>query len=155
MGTHSRILAWRIPWTEEPGGLQSMALQRVEPNWRTKPTHKHCQVEDIFKRSCSQSYLLSRQPLCWHQEWPVQFGKQRQVAFSVVQGTKWWGSSQFRSQALSRVPSLVKLCSNHLFCIFLILHRSYWKCQLQFLGDRSSLYLPSSPCIFLSFKIGI
>ena len=29
MATHSSILAWRIPWTEEPGRLQSMALQRV------------------------------------------------------------------------------------------------------------------------------
>ena len=29
MATHSSILAWRIPWTEEPGGLQSMGLQRV------------------------------------------------------------------------------------------------------------------------------
>ena len=29
MATHSRILAWRIPWTEEPGGLQSMGWQRV------------------------------------------------------------------------------------------------------------------------------
>ena len=29
MATHSRILAWRIPWTEEPGGLQSMRLKRV------------------------------------------------------------------------------------------------------------------------------
>ena len=27
MATHSSILAWRIPWTEEPGGLQSMGLQ--------------------------------------------------------------------------------------------------------------------------------
>ena len=27
--THSHILAWRIPWTEEPGGLQSMGRQRV------------------------------------------------------------------------------------------------------------------------------
>ena len=27
--THSHILAWRIPWTEEPGGLQSMGSQRV------------------------------------------------------------------------------------------------------------------------------
>ena len=27
MATHSRILAWRIPWTEEPGGLQSVGLQ--------------------------------------------------------------------------------------------------------------------------------
>ena len=29
MTTHSSILAWRIPWTEESGGLQSMELQRV------------------------------------------------------------------------------------------------------------------------------
>jgi len=29
MATHSSILAWRIPWTEEPGGLQSIGLQRV------------------------------------------------------------------------------------------------------------------------------
>ena len=29
MATHSNILAWRVPWTEEPGGLQSMELQRV------------------------------------------------------------------------------------------------------------------------------
>ena len=29
MATHSNILAWRIPWTEEPGGLQSTGLQRV------------------------------------------------------------------------------------------------------------------------------
>ena len=27
MATHSSVLAWRIPWTEEPGGLQSMGLQ--------------------------------------------------------------------------------------------------------------------------------
>ena len=29
IATHSSILAWRIPWTEEPGGLQSMGLQRI------------------------------------------------------------------------------------------------------------------------------
>ena len=29
MPTHSSILAWKIPWTEDPGGLQSMGLQRV------------------------------------------------------------------------------------------------------------------------------
>ena len=32
MATHSSILAWRIPWTEEPGGLQSMGSQRVGHN---------------------------------------------------------------------------------------------------------------------------
>ena len=29
MATHSSILTWRVPWTEEPGGLKSMGLQRV------------------------------------------------------------------------------------------------------------------------------
>ena len=32
LATHSSILAWRIPWTEEPDGLQSMGLQRVGHN---------------------------------------------------------------------------------------------------------------------------
>ena len=40
MATHSSILAWRIPWAEEPGGLQSMGLQRVRHNWMTN-THTH------------------------------------------------------------------------------------------------------------------
>ena len=32
MATHSSVLAWRIPWTEEPGGLRSTGLQRVRPD---------------------------------------------------------------------------------------------------------------------------
>ena len=32
MARHSSILAWEIPWTEEPGGLQSMGMQRVGHN---------------------------------------------------------------------------------------------------------------------------
>ena len=33
MATHSSILAWKIPWTEEPGGLQSRGSQRVGHTW--------------------------------------------------------------------------------------------------------------------------
>ena len=33
--THSSIHAWKIPWTEEPGGLQSMWSQRVGHDWAT------------------------------------------------------------------------------------------------------------------------
>ena len=36
MATHSSILAWEISWTEEPGGLQSMGLQRVGQDLATK-----------------------------------------------------------------------------------------------------------------------
>ena len=35
MATHSGILAWRIPWTEEPGGLQSIGMQRFEHDQET------------------------------------------------------------------------------------------------------------------------
>ena len=40
MATHSSILAWRIPWTEEPGGLQSIGMQRVRHNW-SDSAHRH------------------------------------------------------------------------------------------------------------------
>ena len=48
MATHSSILAWKIPWTEEPGGLQSMVSQRVRTEctcarvWTHTHTHTQC-----------------------------------------------------------------------------------------------------------------
>ena len=37
MAAHSSLLAWEIPWSEEPGGLQSRGLQRVGHDLATKP----------------------------------------------------------------------------------------------------------------------
>ena len=45
MTTHSSTLAWRIPWTEEPGGLQSLWLQRVGQDERLS-THTHARGLD-------------------------------------------------------------------------------------------------------------
>ena len=56
MATHSSILAWEIPWTEEPGGLQSMGWRRVRHNSATNalthftgkfyvPKHQFCSWE--------------------------------------------------------------------------------------------------------------
>ena len=41
MATHSSILAWRIPWTEEPGGLQSMQFKKIRQDLVTKHTHTY------------------------------------------------------------------------------------------------------------------
>ena len=41
MATHSSILPWRIPWTEELGGLQSMGFHRVGHDWVTDHTHAY------------------------------------------------------------------------------------------------------------------
>ena len=51
MATHSSILAWRIPWTEEPGGLQSMGLQRV----RHEDTTERLSTEFLWKLSSKES----------------------------------------------------------------------------------------------------
>ena len=39
MATHTSVLAWRIPRTEEPGGLQSVGSQRVGHDWAAKHAH--------------------------------------------------------------------------------------------------------------------
>ena len=44
MATHSSILAWRIPWTEELGYIQSMGLQRVRDDFATKQPLMSVQV---------------------------------------------------------------------------------------------------------------
>ena len=41
MSTHSRILAWRTPFTEDPGGLQSMGLQKLDMTEQLSHTHTH------------------------------------------------------------------------------------------------------------------
>ena len=50
MATHSSIFEWRIPWTEEPGGLQPMVSQRVRHDLVTK----HQQQARRMGSSCSE-----------------------------------------------------------------------------------------------------
>ena len=44
MATHSSVLTWEIPGIEEPGGLQSLGLQRITHNWAT---NTHTELLDI------------------------------------------------------------------------------------------------------------
>ena len=53
IATHSSILAWRIPWTEKPGGLQSMGSQRVRHDLTTEQ-QQHGQSWNSFKRESEQ-----------------------------------------------------------------------------------------------------
>ena len=58
MAAHSSILAWGIPWTEEPGGLQSMGLQRVGHHLETKQQ----------QQSMYRSLLLQKKSLSFPRE---------------------------------------------------------------------------------------
>ena len=48
MATHSSILVWRIPWTEEPGGLQFLGLQR-RTGWKQLSTHAHTYIKQSIE----------------------------------------------------------------------------------------------------------
>ena len=56
MATHSSIRVWKIPWTEEPGWLQSMGLQRVGHN-ACAHAHTHAHTH-THTRSCNVQQLL-------------------------------------------------------------------------------------------------
>ena len=53
MATHPSTLAWEIPWTEEPGGLQSMGSQRVDTTERLS-THTHIPPNKLPKEDVSE-----------------------------------------------------------------------------------------------------
>ena len=55
MATHSSTLAWRIPWTEEPGGLLSIGSYRGEHNWSNLAA-----AGSAFRRNCSQCLWLGQ-----------------------------------------------------------------------------------------------
>ena len=65
MATQSSIFAWRIPWTMEPGGLQSMGSQKVGYTWATKPST--AQGEETLKKMHSLQKMTSRKlGECYH-----------------------------------------------------------------------------------------
>ena len=62
MAIHSSTIAWKIPWTEEPGRLQSMGSQRVGHDWATSLTHLLTYEMMGYKKgdaSCTQEMLLA------------------------------------------------------------------------------------------------
>ena len=81
MTTHSSILAWNIPWTEEPGGLQSMGWQRVRQDWATIIFTWWLQTRNIYYlmvsvrksaiwewlnwRFLAWGFLIRSQSRCW------------------------------------------------------------------------------------------
>ena len=48
MASRSSVLAWGIPWTEEPAGLQSMGSQRVRHDWATEQKLPHSLQSDLI-----------------------------------------------------------------------------------------------------------
>ena len=85
MASHTSILGWKIPWTEEPGGLQPTGLQRATSAHMCVGTHTHTEedghthtVEDTHTHTHTHTHTLEDHllPVCpglpWFQPWKLQ-----------------------------------------------------------------------------------
>ena len=60
IATHSSILAWKIPWMEEPGGPPYMGSQRVGPDWATNTQYARLWTEMIGTLKNTQEELITQ-----------------------------------------------------------------------------------------------
>jgi len=80
MANQSSILAWKIPWTEEPGGLQSTGSQRVRHDWATSPftfcVYRH---QKFWRESPTEitSTEITSEEVLWYS---AQVGMKREVS---------------------------------------------------------------------------
>ena len=77
MATHSNILAWKIPWTKKPGGLQSMGLQRVRHDWATS-----LHFTDSMEMNLSKLWKIVKNREGW-------YGAVHDAAKSWIQLSNW------------------------------------------------------------------
>ena len=135
MATHSSILAWRIPWTEEPGGLQSIGLQRVRHDWsdlalehwrevktsKYRHCHRICPAQDCLATvarpninlKVNASFLLN--PKCPSVFWDsikyiVTFSSVQSLSRVQLFVTPWTAALQ-TSLSITNSQSLLKLMS--------------------------------------------
>ena len=75
MATHSSLLAWRIPWKEKPGGLQTTGLQRVRHNWSDLAS------TDEWKARKKTSFIFSYFPVVMYEcaNWTVKKAELRRI----------------------------------------------------------------------------
>ena len=137
MAIHSSILAWRIPWTEEPGGLQSMGSQRVRHDWVTKHTHIDyksvllCSIISIYTNYFITSSNLSSSIKKWLS---LLFLKSREVFIFTSFSWTWHFNfylitfvhielSLLRYKILQKVTDM---CFCSFYFISILLSHSFW-----------------------------
>ena len=106
MATYSSILAWRIPWTEERGGIQSIVLQRVRNDWSDWAHTPHAVLSTTLSSGCCKELCFTKEETEAEGNW----GRKRGAhAWSHIagEGRAWF---QTRSWGL-REPGLNYPCS--------------------------------------------
>ena len=93
MATHCSILAWKLPWTEEPGGLQSMGSQRVGHDWahmhaRDCCYHSHFADRFLFQLCVYYKCQVFKNNAWWNFEWRIFSVNFMQVLSLIVRATQ-------------------------------------------------------------------
>jgi len=135
MATHSSTLAWKIPWTEEPGRVQSMGSQRVGHDWATSLSlsFKEKWWTNQREESLGEGIATHSSILAWTVPWTEEPGglqsmglqkSQTQLKRLSTHKAKWWTNQSslhyspppYRHAPQSRLlsPSLTSLISPHL-----------------------------------------
>ena len=127
MAPHSSTLAWKIPWTEEPGGLQSMGLLRVGHDWATSLSlctfmhwRRKWQPTPVFLPGESQGRgsLVGCRPWGRTESDTTEATQQQQQASSESQKSGWrindWIDVNMKWQRYLSAASLVVLPKNRL-----------------------------------------
>ena len=89
MATHSSTLTWEMPWTEEPGRLQSMGLQRVRHDW----VHAHINISKFCSKLSTEG-KIKRGAMIWRQKMLDKCLILRYERAHSKQ-VNWWGNNEF------------------------------------------------------------
>ena len=114
MATHSGILAWRIPWTEEPGGLWFMGSQRVRHNWVTKIFILICSWDFnmewvLVLTECYSTSTIKKKKKCWF-NWARHF--RSWLCPDSISGSQWsicWKNRIFQEVDTYSLLSITQL----------------------------------------------
>ena len=111
--THSSILAWRVPWTEEPGGLQSMGLQRVRQAEATNTRENKKVIISLTggKKGClfmenspsTSAWVLCR-PVCLWSGWPLKACLRASTQLRAMSGHTEYYSGKYSRLVRLEVP---------------------------------------------------
>ena len=134
MTTHSSVLAWRIPWTEEPGRLQSMGLRRVGHDWATS-------LHFDFSLSCTGEG--NGNPLqCSCLENPRDGGAWWAVVYGVAESRT---RLKRLSSSSSRLARWTQSLGGHKHLSYLPYLLQSSQCSLRKLRLRNDSFLPHNP----------
>ena len=155
MVTHSSILAWKIPWTEELGELQSMELQRAGQNWETPLSLSLCPISEKAMATHSSNLAWKipwTEGLVWYS--PRVTKSQTQLSDQVhtiltdcvCEGTKLYIKLTWSSQWHFEVGIVILQMGKSRLAFFTckaLLHENFWSCHWERCGVNLSFVMCS------------